>query len=76
MLEVTGLCKRYLPEPDEPAPPGVPGPEPPMKFRLIATLKAGAAASALLLGLAAPAFADSAAAPSAMDRVLVPGRIH
>lgn len=25
MLEVTGLCKRYLPGPDEPAPPGVPG---------------------------------------------------
>ena len=39
-----------------------------MKFRLIATLKAGAAASALLLGLAAPAFADSApAAPSAVQ---------
>ena len=25
MLEVTGLCKRYLPGPDEPAPTGVPG---------------------------------------------------
>ena len=35
-----------------------------MTLRLTATLKAGAAASALLLGLAAPAFADTAAAPA------------
>ena len=36
-----------------------------MTLRLTATLKAGAAASALLLGLAAPAFADTAATPAA-----------
>ena len=36
-----------------------------MKSRLIATLKVGAAASALLLGLAAPAFAEGAAPAAA-----------
>ena len=38
-----------------------------MKFRLIATLKAGAAASALMLGLAAPAFAEGAAASAVVQ---------